>query len=267
MHPILLKLGPLTIHTYGFCIALGFIMSLLYISHEAKYQDMNADQIIDLCFYMLIVGLIGARLFYVVTEWESFQSDVLEIIKIWNGGLVFYGGFLSALVVCFIYVKKYSLPFFKTLDILAPALCIAHAFGRVGCFMAGCCYGKQCALPWAVTFTHPQTLALPHTPLHPVQLYSSIFNLLLFLCLAFLIRRKNQDGWIFTSYLFLYGVGRSCLELFRGDSRGDFTFDLLSPAQTIGLIMIFCSIFLTIVLRSLPKKQPTAHVRKKNHKP
>jgi len=254
MFPVLFKLGPLTIHTYGFCIALGFLAALSYVSKAARRKHINSEIIIDLCFYALVCGMIGGRLLYVILEWENFENNWLEIFRIWNGGLVFYGGFIAALIFIWQYMKVKQLPMLKTLDILAPAVALGHGFGRIGCFFAGCCYGRMCDLPWAVSFTHPLTLALPNVPLHPTQLYSSIMNFTLFGFLVWLSSRKPKEGSIATAYLCLYGIGRFSIELFRGDDRGTFWFHLLSPAQGIGLFMIsagLCLYFFVV------KKQPT----------
>jgi len=238
MFPVLLKLGPLTIHTYGFCIALGFLMALMYITRTAKKKHIYPETISDLCFYALICGMLGGRLLYVILEWDTFANDWLEIFRIWNGGLVFYGGFIAALIFIWYYMKTKQLPPLKTLDILAPGVSLAHGFGRIGCFFAGCCYGRTCELPWAVTFTHPLTLARPDVPLHPTQLYSALMNFTIFGLLAFLATRKFKDGTVAIAYLCLYGVGRFLIEFFRGDDRGTFFLTILSPAQWIGIMMI-----------------------------
>jgi phosphatidylglycerol:prolipoprotein diacylglycerol transferase len=243
MYPVLLKLGPLTIHTYGFCIAVGFLVALSYVSRTARQKNINSEYIVDLCFYALVCGMIGGRLLYVFLEWETFQNNWLEIFRIWNGGLVFYGGFIAALIFAWQYMKTKHMPMLKTLDILAPAVALAHGFGRIGCFFAGCCYGRMCDLPWAVTFTHPLTLARPNVALHPTQLYSSVMNFALFGLLVWLSSRKLKAGIVATAYLCLYGLGRISIEFFRGDDRGTFWFHMLSPAQGIGLFMIGAGIF------------------------
>jgi len=249
MHPVLLKLGPLTIHTYGFFIAIGFVTAIFIAKNESIKVHIDPEVMMDLCFYMLISGLIGARIFYVIIEWDTFSNNLLEIFKIWHGGLVFFGGFIFSMFFCFFYVKKYKIDFLKTVDILAPCIAIAHAFGRLGCFSAGCCYGKACDLPWAVTFTHPQTLALQNTPLHPVQIYSAFMNLFIFIVLMYYRRSNKIDGMISVLYLFMYGIGRFLVEFFRGDDRGTFVFNAFSPAQFIGIMLIILSFILYIILK------------------
>lgn len=132
---------------------------------------------------------------------------------------------------------------------MAPSLAIGHSIGRLGCFFAGCCYGKACDLPWAVTFTNPDSLAPIGVPLHPTQLYSALTNLFIFIFLCFFRGRKKFDGQLFWIYVLLYGVARSILEIFRGDFRGEPVFGILSVSQTIGCIMAVFAVVMLIYLR------------------
>lgn len=120
---------------------------------------------------------------------------------------------------------------------MAPSIAVGHFFGRMGCFFAGCCYGRVCDFPWSVKFTHPDSLAPIGIPLHPTQLYSSLNNLMIFIVLWYFRRRKKYDGQLFLIYVSLYGITRSFLEVFRGDDRGDFLFEILSVSQVLGLSM------------------------------
>src|SRR3989339_541590 len=174
MFPVLLKIGPISIFTYGFFIAVGFLAGIFLATKEAKRLGEDYEKIMDLCFYILVAAILGSRLFYVATSPEMFLKNPVEILKIWNGGLVFYGGFIAALVTGVIYLKVKNIPVWKTADIMAPSIALAHFFGRIGCFFAGCCYGKYCDLPWAVTFNHPDSLAPTGIPLHPTQLYEAL---------------------------------------------------------------------------------------------
>ena len=147
MHPVLFKFGKLTIHSYGFFVALGFIVGIFLAKLEAKKLGEDQEKIMDLCFYILMASILGARLFYVFTNHEMFLSDPLEVLRIWNGGLVFYGGFIGALVTVIVYIKKKKILPWKTVDILTPSLALGYCIARLGCFSAGCCYGKACDLP------------------------------------------------------------------------------------------------------------------------
>jgi phosphatidylglycerol:prolipoprotein diacylglycerol transferase len=248
MHPILFKIGKLSLYTYGLFVALGFVAGIMVARHEGKRLQEDQDKIMDLCFYVLIAAIAGSRLFYVFTNFSMFISDPLEIFRIWNGGLVFYGGFILALISAIVYVKRKGMSLFKTSDIMAPALAIGHAIGRIGCFFAGCCYGKACDLPWAVTFTSPDSLAPLNIPLHPTQLYAAAANLMIFIFIWLLRGRKKFDGQIFWIYVLLYGAARSIIEVFRGDFRGDLVFGTLSISQTIGGSMVVVSIVMLVLL-------------------
>jgi len=248
MHPILLKLGGFTIYTYGFLIATGIMIALFVARKEAKRTGEDPDKIIDLCFYLVISGVVGSRLFYIATTPEMFIDDFLEVFRIWNGGLVFYGAFIGAFVTGIVYVKKNKLPLWKTADIVAPGVAIGHVFGRLGCFFAGCCYGQVCDLPWAVSFTDPDTLARPiGVPLHPTQLYASGSNLVIFIILLLIRRRMKFHGQLFWIYVMLYGIVRSINEMFRADFRGEFFFQIFSISQVIGWSMALLALVMLII--------------------
>jgi len=154
MHPILLTIGGLTLYTYGLFVGLGFITAVIVSGKRSKKYNIKPEQMSDLFFIILVSAIAGARLLYVVINFSEFSGHPIDIFKIWNGGLVFYGGFIAALTAAIIYIKKTELPLWLTGDIIAPGIALGHAIGRLGCFSAGCCYGKQCSLPWAVTFPH-----------------------------------------------------------------------------------------------------------------
>ena len=235
MHPILFQFGNIAVYSYGFLIAAGFFLGIILAMRAAKRQGVKPEIIMDLCFYILVAAIVGSRLFYVVTAWESFADNPLEILKIWKGGLVFYGGFLGAVAAAVIYMRLNRLPVWKTADILAPSISMGQAIGRLGCFMAGCCYGQPSDVSWAVTFTSRHCLAPINTPLHPTQLYSAFTNLAIFGILLIFSRRNQVPGRIFWTYVLLYGVTRSIIESLRGDFRGAEVFGLLSISQTLGL--------------------------------
>ncbi len=235
MHPILIDFHGFAIHTYGFFVALGVLAGIFMARHEARRVGLDDEKIVDLCFYVVIAAIVGSRLFYVATNPRFFFQHPLEIVKIWNGGLVFYGGFIAAGLLVIILLRRYRLPLGKTVDIAAVSLPLGHFFGRLGCFSAGCCYGKVCTYPWAVMFTRSDSLAPLDVPLHPTQLYSAISNLAIFFIIFSLRTKKRFDGQLFWIYVLLYGSTRSIIEYFRGDDRGGMIFHMLSISQAIGL--------------------------------
>ncbi|MFO7750824.1 MAG: prolipoprotein diacylglyceryl transferase [Desulfobacteraceae bacterium] len=264
MHPVLFELGSVTLYTYGLFVGLGFIAALFFATRNAAEFDLRAQyttntkdeqfypdtgrQISDLFFVILISAIAGARLVYVLLDLSYYIAHPLDVFKIWNGGLVFYGGFLAALGAGVVYTRKNKLNLWFTADIMAPAVALDHAIGRVGCFFAGCCHGRACDLPWAVTFTSSDSLAPIGTPLHPTQLYSVLSNFLIFLILLFLQKRKKFNGMVFWSYILLYGIFRSVVEMFRGDVRGTFLVEFLSLSQGIGIIMSLLALFMLFLL-------------------
>ena len=258
MYPVLFRIGPFTLHTYGVFIAMAFLSAIALALREARREGEDANKILDLCFYMLVAAIVGSRILYVLINWSTFRHDPFEIVRIWQGGLVFYGGFIGALLTALWYMRRKGLPLLKTADIMAPSIAFGLFVGRIGCFFAGCCYGKTCDLPWAVIFTHPESLAPKGVPLHPTQLYSSLNGLFIFFVLVGIRRIKGFEGQIFWTYVLLYGVTRSIIEHFRGDERGMFVEGMFSTSQLIGLIMAVIAIAMMIILRR--RKGPTAHL-------
>lgn len=258
MFPVLLRIGDLTLYTYGLFVALGFIAAYKFAGKRARDYKINPDTITDLFFVGIISGMIGARLFYVMINYRVYANDPVSIFKIWTGGLVYYGGFIIALVALVGFAKFKRLAIWRTADCIAPAMALGHAIGRIGCFFAGCCYGKQCDLPWAITFKNPESLAPLFVKLHPTQLYSVLSNFLLFALILWIEKKKKFDGMVFWTYILLYGLFRSLVEVFRGDQRGNFGVEFLSFSQGIGLIMALFSIFMLIYLFRLSRKTGNA---------
>jgi phosphatidylglycerol:prolipoprotein diacylglycerol transferase len=248
MHPILLDFGSIKLYTYGLFLALGFMAAVWFSKRNAKFYNTSDQVISDLFFVILLAAIVGARILYVLINFDSFRANPLEIFKIWNGGLVFFGGFIAAVGACLVLLKLKKLPIAKTADIIAPGIALGHSIGRFGCFFAGCCYGRKCDLPFAIKFTNPDGLAPLNVYLHPTQLYMVLSNFLLFLILMWLQKRKNFHGMIFLVYVMLYSAFRSGIEFFRGDFRGDFFFEFLSMSQGIGLVVSFIALVMLIKL-------------------
>ncbi len=259
MYPVLFHIGKVTLYSYGFMIAVGIVVGLVLARRQAAREGIDPDKIIDIAFYILVAALIGSRLLYVLMDLDQYVAHPLNILKIWQGGLVFYGGLVPAVVVAIWYIRRLGLPLWQITDIYAPSIAIGHAFGRIGCFLAGCCYGQPCALPWAVTFTNPRTLAPPGIPLHPTQLYSALGLLLLFAFLLFLRTKKTFQGELFWTYLLCYSIGRFFLEVLRGDDRGIVLGGLLSTTQAISIPLAGISVAMLLYLRSRGTKK---HVRR-----
>jgi len=244
MHPVLIKIGSLTIYTYGSFVALGFFTAIIVSRILAKKNNIDTQLITDMIFTILVSALIGSRLLYVIINFSYYKNNLISVFKIWDGGLVFYGGFLASVLGSYIFIKVKKLNIWKTADVVTPGIALGHAIGRIGCLFAGCCYGKECHKPWAITFSNPDSLAPLEISLHPTQIYSSLSNLFIFLILLFLFRIKKFHGQIFFSYLLIYSILRSYIETFRGDFRGDFFGFPVSVSQGISLIIGLIAIFM-----------------------
>ena len=243
MHPILFEFGPIRLFTYGFFLALAFLSAIFIGSREAGRLGLPVAKFYDLCFYAIVGALVGSRLLYVILDPQPFLQHPLKFFALWEGGLDFQGGVFLAFALAFYYIRRHQLPWRPTLDALALGVPVGQFFGRIGCFMAGCCYGTPSHLPWAVTFTHPQTLCPVKEPLHPAQLYEAFLALGIFGLLSILKTRKRFDGQVLLAYFFLAGLARFVVEFFRnpGDYRGPVWFGWMPLTQFIALALAVVS--------------------------
>ena len=190
VHPIAFTLGNFPITWYGIMVATGFLAGLWTAGRRGLRQGVSPEQIHDFGLSLMIGSIVGARALYVITFWrEQFAHEsLLEIFKVWNGGLVYYGGLIGASLAIVIHTRIKKVPLWKVADVLAPSISLGYAFGRIGCLMNGCCYGRQCDLPWAITFPAGAKNGPPAgVPLHPTQLYESLLSLGLYVFLAWRI--------------------------------------------------------------------------------
>jgi phosphatidylglycerol:prolipoprotein diacylglycerol transferase len=251
-------IDPLTLHTYGFLLAVAFIAGLWVANRQARRAGLDPARITDMAVYVLIGGLLGAKLLLVVVEWPFYARNPRELLSILQSGGVFYGGLLGALPVAWWYARRHQLEGWRTADVLAPGVAIGQVIGRLGCFSAGCCYGRPTSVPWAVTFRDPYATRAVGTPLdvplHPTQLYEAGGVLLLFLGLLWLAGRKRFQGQVTLAYLFGYAVVRFAIEFYRGDaSRGTVLGGWVSTSQFIAILVVLGVAALYPYLR---RKQP-----------
>jgi len=248
VHPEALHIGSLVIHWYGILLAVGFMAGVWTAGRRGLSAGLNPGVLSDLAMWLLAGGVLGARVLHVVTYWESdfAGKPFIEVFAIWKGGLVFYGGLIGAAVAGTAFALWKKLPWFKTADALAPSIALGSFFGRLGCLMTGCCYGAKCDLPWAIRF--PSEHETQGVPVHPTQLYDSFANLLLYLGLAWLYRRKKFDGQVFAVFLIGYAVLRSTVEMFRGD-YGEHRVGAITPAQIVSVVILAAGVVLLVVLR------------------
>lgn len=238
MHPIIVEIGSFSLRSYGLMAALGFLAGVGAAMLNRKYARMTTDQLNTLCFFSILIGIAGARLFYVVQYWHQFRNHWLDIVRIDKGGLVYYGGFLLVLAFIYFYCRRNKLSVLRVMDVCAPGLALGHAFGRLGCFLNGCCFGKPGGGTLGVMYPpfSEAFMKYGNVALHPVQLYESVMNLALFPLLFFLTRRGGK-GIATASYLVLYGLVRFTDEFFRGDHSAPFMLGM-TRAQVIGLVLI-----------------------------
>ena len=212
MHPILFHFGVFTFYSYGLMLALGFLAATTLAGRRASRVGLDPTRIQTLGGVALLAGIAGARAAYVLLNGPMFRSHPVEIFRLYHGGLVFYGGLAAGLLAGAAYLRRARLPLWKSVDLMIPPLVLAHAIGRIGCFLNGCCYGKPSMLPWAVAFP------AEGIPRHPTQLYESGALVLLFFFLKGLERRNPQPGSIALTYGFGYGAWRLLIEFLRGDN-------------------------------------------------
>ncbi len=223
MHPILFDFGLIQIRFYGVMYVVGIIAGTYLIRSEVKRKEISLtnDDVANFIMWVAIAGIIGARLYYVIFNWDYYAADMKEIPAIWHGGLAIHGGLIGGILAALAYVKKKRVPFLKMADAAAPALILAQAFGRFGNFMNGDAHGTPTDLPWGMVFP-PESMAgieFPGIPIHPVMLYEMFINLSIFSFLWFVLRKKERkDGFIFAMYFLLYSGGRFFVEFFRADS-------------------------------------------------
>lgn len=252
MFPNHLALGPMSLNFYGLLVALGMLAALALFTLTAPSRGLTPGRARDFCFWMILAGLLGSRFFYVVFHWSEFAGQPASVLAYWRGGLMFQGGLLTALALSPFFLRYYHLPFWPTADVMAPSLALGQCFGRLGCFSAGCCYGRVTGVdnPLAVIFP-PGSLAPWGLPLWPTQLMESFGLMVLAILLTLAVRSDSaafsRPGRVAALYLFGAGLMRLSMEFLRGDYRGEPVLWGLAPttlaailALLVGLILFIC---------------------------
>ena len=241
MHPLLFEINlgffKIPLHAYGFLIAIGFLCGIATVRKLSVRSKMNPDINADLAFWLLLYGFVGARILFIFTRIDYFLENPIDMLKVWEGGLVFFGGLIAATAYAIFYFKKHNLNVWKMIDVLVPGLVVAHAFGRLGCLMAGCCYGRPTNLPWAIKLNSELVDdVLRNVPLHPTQIYESLALFILYAGLMSIFSTKKFDGQVGLTYFVLYPIVRSIIEIYRGDTVRGFVIDgILSTSQFISI--------------------------------
>ena len=264
MFPRLFHIGSFSLPTYGLLVSIGVLLGLWISVRNAQKQGINPENAWNLGILVVLCGIVGAKILYIVNDWSSYAAHPAEIFSFntLQAGGVFSGGLIGALLAAAYYVRKHHMPALATCDAFAPGLALGHAIGRVGCFAAGCCWGKPTNHWWGVTFTNPLAEAWVGTPLgralQPTQLFESAVELANFFILMWLFKRKKFDGQIFGAYLFLYGVARYFLEYLRDDpGRGEVFGGIMTGTQFISILLVIGGGIIWW-LRSAPKALPAS---------
>ncbi len=201
MFPVLFHIGGFTVLSYGLFMAVGFLLGIGIAVREARRKGIPPEKILDLSFYIIFSAIIGSRLLFVLINYPHYLEHPLDFFKVWEGGLVFFGGLILSFLTGLWIIRKQKLLFWETADLMAPSIAIGQAFGRLGCFAACCCFGRTTNRFWGVTFTHPDSLAPTGIALHPTQLYEALTALIIFFILWFFKDRQKNSGMIFLLYL------------------------------------------------------------------
>lgn len=237
VQPIAFQFGSFAVHCYGVFVAIGFMLGIWTAGLRGQRENLDSAQIMDLTLWIFGGAFVGARILYVITFWgDEFSGQPLWKMFALRSGFVFYGGLIGATVTAVAYTRWKKLPTWKLADALAPSVSLGHAFGRLGCLMTGCCFGRGCELPWAIKFPygHPSHPNL----VHPVQLYEALLNFTLYGLLAYAHKKKKFDGQVFAFYLLGYGVVRATVELFRGDYPAEQMTGWATPAHMVSVIIL-----------------------------
>jgi phosphatidylglycerol:prolipoprotein diacylglycerol transferase len=263
VHPILIRLGPLTIASYGFLFALGVLMGVLVCLRLARREGVDLAVLTDLIFWVMILSLLGAKIWLVASNLGYYIEYPGELKYLLKQAGSFYGGLIFGAVFAVWFVRRHRLNYRQLGDIVAPGVALGHFFGRLGCFAAGCCWGREAAhCPLTVTFANLKANSLTgvplYIPLYPTQLVEAALNLCNFAFLMILYKKRRFKGQVFAMYVLNYSLIRFAVEYFRGDpDRGyligsmEHPFTSLSVPQSVSIIGVIIALFL---LRGFKKK-------------
>ena len=247
MHPLLFEVGGWPVYTYGILLAAAYLLGLQLAVWRAKKRGVDPNRVMDLGIWIIIAALVGAKLLLVIVDWETYRDNPREIFSLVRSAGVFYGGLVVATITGLLLIRRYKLPVWTTADLYAPGIALGHVIGRMGCYFAGCCYGRPTDVAWAITFTHPEARINSGTPLniplHPTQLYEAGAELLILgLLLATERRGRTFAGRTFWLYMLLYGITRYIIEIYRGDPRGAMLG--MSTSQLVSALLVPISLFM-----------------------
>lgn len=239
MHPILFNIGNITIYTYGFMMAIGIISAIFITVYRGKKIGIDSDTIFDLAIYGVISGILGAKLLFIIAEAPYIFKNPAVLKDMITGGFVVYGGIIGGVLAGYIFCRVRKIDFLTLFDLVAPSIALAQGFGRIGCFSAGCCYGRETTSPFGVVF-HNSPFAPNGVRLIPTQLISSLGDFIIAVILFYFATKEHKKGQVAALYMILYSIGRFFVEFLRDDPRGNVFF--LSTSQFICIFVFIAGI-------------------------
>lgn len=260
MYPVLLNIptpfGQIPVFSYGSMIALGFLLTYVYICRLATRRGIDDEHITDLYLVIIVTSILGARLNYVASNWREYAENPATIIRIWEGGMVYLGGFTGAMVGGLGYLWLRGLPFGPYYDMFSPAVPFACALGRVGCFLNGCCFGVECTLPWAMVF--PKRTGAGLEPRHPTQIYEMLMLLAIAAFMHWFYQRNRRPGLAMVMFCYLYAADRFIIEFFRAESTYEsYLFGLtLAQSTCVPIVLVTLALHVWIMKRTPPGPAP-----------
>lgn len=240
MYNDILSIGPITIHGYGLMIGIGILLAFFLAGKRAKRKGLSEDDLYGIGLVCVIFGILGAKLLFCIIEFRSILQDPMSIFS--GNGFVVYGGIIGGTLAAFVYCRKKKLDFLKYFDLVMPSIALAQGFGRIGCFLAGCCYGKETDSIFGIVFKN-SNFAPNGVKLIPTQLISSAGNFLIMAILLVFARKQRQPGKVGALYLILYSIGRFAVEYLRNDYRGE-VLGIMSTSQFISIFILVLGIAL-----------------------
>ncbi|HEU4724755.1 MAG TPA: prolipoprotein diacylglyceryl transferase [Candidatus Eisenbacteria bacterium] len=260
MHPTLLKFHGLELHSYGLLLAIAFLLGIQIFVARARARGIPEEPMQTLALWILVLAIVGARALFVITHWGDYAADPLAIFRLWEGGLILYGGYVAAIAGGILYVRRRGIRVWRVGDAVAPSMALGIGIGRLGCFMNGCCFGLPTTLPWGVHFPHDSVpfYTFPGAPLHPSQLYLSLAGLAIFVWLLVVDRKPRFEGWLFWTYIAVDSGARFLLDFTRYydatsaiGSIGSLSFNM-NQVLSAGLILI------SLVMLAILSRRPAA---------
>lgn len=260
MHPILWKFQGLELHSYGLLLAIAFLLGIQIFVSRARARGVPEEPMQTLSLWLLVLAIVGARALFVVTHWADYASDPLAILRLWEGGLILYGGYVFAIAGGILYLRRRGIRVWRVGDAAAPSMALGIGIGRLGCFMNGCCFGLPTTLPWGVHFPAESvpSFVFPGVPLHPAQLYLSLAGLGIFFWLLAADRKPRFEGWLFWTYIAIDAALRFVLDFTRYYDSSSAIGSLGGLSFNMNQVLSGALILLSLAMLAILARRPAA---------